>query len=180
MDEMTTDQIFKLIDAGYSKADIEAMTLPEPTPAPEPTPEPQPEPTPAPEPTPEPQPENNQEMEGLRKDLKAAQEQIQQLTQQVQQPFELPQVAAPAHAAPVVLPEAPCKAKLIHRPGSAGCAAAPRCRSARSPRRNVRSRAAPLRRASQGPLSLMIAIPPPPGFTSPAPRSARPRCRRYR
>lgn len=76
---MTTDQIFKLIDAGYSKADIEAMTQPEPTPAPDPTPEPQPDPTP------EPQPENNQELDGLRNDLKAAKEQIQQLTQQVQQ-----------------------------------------------------------------------------------------------
>ena len=74
---MTTDQIFKLIDAGYSKADIEAMMQPEPTPAPDPTPEPQPDPTPA--------PDNNQEMEGLRNDLKAAKEQIQQLTQQVQQ-----------------------------------------------------------------------------------------------
>ena len=82
---MTTDQIFKLIDAGYSKADIEAMTLPEPTPAPDPTPEPQPDPTPAPDPGPEPQPDNNPELEGLRNDLKAAKEQIQQLTQQVQQ-----------------------------------------------------------------------------------------------
>lgn len=85
MDEMTTDQIFKLIDAGYTKTEIEAMTQPEPTPAPDPTPEPQPDPTPAPDPGPEPQPEGNQEMEGLRKDLKAAQEQIQQLTQQIQQ-----------------------------------------------------------------------------------------------
>ena len=76
---MTTDQIFKLIDAGYSKADIEAMMQPEPTP------EPQPDPTPAPDPTPEPQPEGNQEMEGLRNELKAAKDQIQQLTQQVQQ-----------------------------------------------------------------------------------------------
>ena len=78
---MTTDQIFKLIDAGYSKADIEAMTLPEPTP------EPQPDPTPAPDPGPEPTPapDNNPELEGLRNDLKAAKEQIQQLTQQVQQ-----------------------------------------------------------------------------------------------
>lgn len=84
---MTTDQIFKLIDAGYSKADIEAMIQPEPTPAPDPTPEQQPDPTPAPEPQPDPKPapDNNPEMEGLRKDLKAAQEQIQQLTQQIQQ-----------------------------------------------------------------------------------------------
>ena len=74
---MTTDQIFKLIDAGYTKTEIEAMTQPEPTPAPDPTPEPQPDPTPA--------PENNPEMEGLRNDLKAAKEQIQQLTQQIQQ-----------------------------------------------------------------------------------------------
>ena len=74
---MTTDQIFKLIDAGYTKADIEAMIQPEPTPAQDPTP--------APDPGPEPQPESNQEMEGLRNDLKAAQAQIQQLTQQIQQ-----------------------------------------------------------------------------------------------
>lgn len=82
---MNTDQIFKLIDAGYTKADIEAMMQPEPTPAPDPTPEPQPDPTPAPDPGPEPQPENNQELEGLRNELKAAKDQIQQLTQQVQQ-----------------------------------------------------------------------------------------------
>ena len=82
---MTTDQIFKLIDAGYSKADIEAMIQPEPTPAPDPTPEPQPDPKPDPDPTPEPLPENNQELEGLRNELKAAKDQIQQLTQQVQQ-----------------------------------------------------------------------------------------------
>lgn len=72
---MNTDQIFKLIDAGYTKADIEAMMQPEPTPAPDPTPEPQPDPA----------PDNNPEMEGLRNELKAAKDQIQQLTQQVQQ-----------------------------------------------------------------------------------------------
>ena len=82
---MTTDQIFKLIDAGYTKTEIEAMTQPEPTPAPDPTPEPQPDPTPEPQPDPTPAPENNPEMEGLRNDLKAAKEQIQQLTQQIQQ-----------------------------------------------------------------------------------------------
>ena len=80
---MNTDQIFKLIDAGYTKADIEAMIQPEPTPAPDPTPEPQPDPTP--EPQPDPAPDNNPEMEGLRNELKAAKDQIQQLTQQVQQ-----------------------------------------------------------------------------------------------
>lgn len=81
---MTTDQIFKLLDAGYTKSEIEALTQPdpEPQPAPDPTPEPTPDP---PDPEPQPAPDSNPELEGLRNDLKAAKEQIQQLTQQVQQ-----------------------------------------------------------------------------------------------
>ena len=80
---MTTDQIFKLLDAGYTKSEIEALTQPEqPTPAPDqPDPEPTPEPTPAPDPGPEqpkPAPDSNPELEALK-------EQVQQLTQQIQQ-----------------------------------------------------------------------------------------------
>lgn len=57
---MELNEIFKLIDAGYTKADIEALTAqpapadpepaqadPEPTPAPEPAPDPEPAPAPA-------------------------------------------------------------------------------------------------------------------------------------
>ena len=55
---MTVDQIIKLIDAGYTAAEIKAMETPAPDPKPEPvpTPDPKPEPAPAPDPKPEPAP----------------------------------------------------------------------------------------------------------------------------
>lgn len=54
---MTVDQIIKLIDAGYTAAEIKAMeAAPDPKPEPAPAPDPKPEPTPAPDPTPEPAP----------------------------------------------------------------------------------------------------------------------------
>ena len=66
---MTTDQIFKPLDAGYTKSEIEALTQPDqPTPAPD-QPD-QEQPTPAPDTNPE---------------LEALKEQVQQLTQQIQQ-----------------------------------------------------------------------------------------------
>ena len=51
---MTFEQLMKLLDAGFTKAEIMALNG---TPAPAPQPEPEPEPAPAPQPEPEPQPE---------------------------------------------------------------------------------------------------------------------------
>ena len=54
---MTVDQILKLIDAGYTAAEIKAMeSAPDPKPEPAPAPDPKPEPAPAPDPKPEPAP----------------------------------------------------------------------------------------------------------------------------
>ena len=82
---MTTDQIFKLLDAGYTKSEIEALTQPEqPNPAPE-QPDPEPQPEPQDQPVPDPQPEAADGLDALRAELNAAKQQITQLTQQVQQ-----------------------------------------------------------------------------------------------
>ncbi len=66
---MTVEEIIKLIDAGYTKADIEKMQAPaaeEKQPEPEPAPEPKPE-----EKKPESEPVNAQMLQELR-DLKKA------------------------------------------------------------------------------------------------------------
>ena len=53
---MTFDQLMKLLDAGFTKAEImELNGTPAPVPQPEPEPAPQPEPEPQPEPAPAPQ-----------------------------------------------------------------------------------------------------------------------------
>ena len=53
---MTFDQLMKLLDAGFAKAEImELNGTPAPAPQPEPEPSPQPEPEPQPEPAPAPQ-----------------------------------------------------------------------------------------------------------------------------
>lgn len=58
---MTVDQIMKLLDAGYTKEEIAAMTSdPEPKPAPEEKPEQKPEPEEKPEPEPKPEPAEDQ------------------------------------------------------------------------------------------------------------------------
>ena len=57
---MTFEQLMKLLDAGFTKAEIMALNgtpAPAPQPEPEPAPAPQPEPEPAPAPQPEPEPE---------------------------------------------------------------------------------------------------------------------------
>ena len=54
---MKIEDIITLINAGYSKADIDRMVSDEPQPEPKPEPEPEPEPKPEPEPEPEPKPE---------------------------------------------------------------------------------------------------------------------------
>lgn len=77
VNKMKAEEILKLIDAGYTKTDIEAMTQPEPTP--EPQPEPQPEPEPQPDPTQEPQPEN-----GTEKRLSALEQGIADLVKAIQ------------------------------------------------------------------------------------------------
>lgn len=55
---MNVEQIIKMIDAGYTKEEIEKMTQPEPEPEPEPKPQPEPktEQEPKQEPEPKPQP----------------------------------------------------------------------------------------------------------------------------
>lgn len=74
---MTLDQIIKLLDAGYTKADIEAMQTPaQPAAAAEPEPQKDPEPVPAPdakpeEKKPESEPVNSQMLKELQ-DLKKA------------------------------------------------------------------------------------------------------------
>ena len=57
---MTFEQLMKLLDAGFTKAEIMALNgtqepAPQPEPEPEPAPAPQPEPEPEPEPAPAPQ-----------------------------------------------------------------------------------------------------------------------------
>ena len=52
---MTFEQLMKLLDAGFTKAEIMALNG-TPAPAPQPEPEPEPEPAPAPQPEPEPEP----------------------------------------------------------------------------------------------------------------------------
>ena len=47
---MNVEQIIKMIDAGYTKEEIEKMTQPEPKPEPKPEPEPEPKPEAKPEP----------------------------------------------------------------------------------------------------------------------------------
>lgn len=71
---MNVEQIIKLLDAGYTKEDIEKMN--QPAPDPEPAPETKPEPAPAPEAKPEEkktksEPVNNQMLKELQ-DLKKA------------------------------------------------------------------------------------------------------------
>ena len=56
---MTFEQLMKLLDAGFSKAEIMALNG-TPAPAPQPEPEPEPEPAPAPQPEPAPAPQNDQ------------------------------------------------------------------------------------------------------------------------
>ena len=51
---MTREELMLLLKAGYTKADIDAMDAPTPTPAPDPTPTPAPAPDPTPTPAPAP------------------------------------------------------------------------------------------------------------------------------
>lgn len=84
---MTLNEIFKLIDAGFSKADILTLagsqqTDPKPDPKPEPKPEPKEDPKPEPKPDPKPEPQETEtdklvkalglQVEGLTKALQAS------------------------------------------------------------------------------------------------------------
>ena len=64
---MTVDQIMKLLDAGYTKEEIAALTS-NPEPAPEVKPEPEPAPEVKPEPSPEVKPEPAEDQTGVRLD----------------------------------------------------------------------------------------------------------------
>lgn len=66
---MNVEQIIKMIDAGYTKEEIEKMTQPEPEPKQEPKPEP--EPKTEPEPKQEPKPADDPVLKELQ-DLKKA------------------------------------------------------------------------------------------------------------
>ena len=68
---MNVEQIIKMIDAGYTKEEIEKMTQPEPKQEPEPKPEPKQEPKPKPEPKHEPKPADDPVLKELQ-DLKKA------------------------------------------------------------------------------------------------------------
>ena len=59
---MKIEDIITLINAGYSKADIDRMVSGEPQPEPKPGPESEPEPEPKPEPESEPEPEPKPDM----------------------------------------------------------------------------------------------------------------------
>ena len=75
---MNSAEILKLIEAGYTKADIDAMNQ-EPQPEPEETPEP----APVPEPQPEPEPASN-ELAEVKEQLQETQKQLQDRIRQRQ------------------------------------------------------------------------------------------------
>lgn len=68
---MNVEQIIKMIDAGYTKEEIEQMTKPEPEPEPNPEPKTEPEPKPEPKTEPKPEPVNDPVLKELQ-DLKKA------------------------------------------------------------------------------------------------------------
>ena len=70
----------KLVNAGYTKSEIEQMQEPEPQPEPQPDPQPEPQP----EPEPEPQPDTNQ-LQELKNELTKTQKQLSDLVRQMQQ-----------------------------------------------------------------------------------------------
>ncbi len=73
---MKPEEILKLIDAGYTKEEIQAMTQPE---EPEPTPE-----EPQPEEQPAEQPAEQNELAEVRQELKTTQQQLADLVKQMQ------------------------------------------------------------------------------------------------
>ena len=75
VNKMKAEEVLKLIDAGYTKTDIEAMMQPDPTQEPQPEPQPEPEQ----QPDPEPQPEN-----GTEKRLSALEQGIADLVKAIQ------------------------------------------------------------------------------------------------
>ena len=84
---MNAEEILKLIDAGYTKSEIESIMMPAQEPKQEPAQEPnqEPEQEPNQEPAQEQNQEVNPEIANLQNDLNAAKKQIEQLTKQMQQ-----------------------------------------------------------------------------------------------
>ena len=81
---MNSTEILKLIEAGYTKSDIDAMNQ-APAAEPEETPAAEPEETPAAEPEQEPQPEPaSNEMAEVKEQLQETQKQLQDLIRQMQ------------------------------------------------------------------------------------------------
>ena len=70
---MTTDQIFKLIDAGYTKEDIEKMTVPETE-----------QPQPAEQPAEQPKVPENKDIERLTNTVKTLEDRIADMVRQMQ------------------------------------------------------------------------------------------------
>ena len=68
---MNVEQIIKMIDAGYTKEEIEKMTQPEPEPKPQPEPKTEQEPKQEPEPKPQPKTAEDPVLKELQ-DLKKA------------------------------------------------------------------------------------------------------------
>ena len=77
---MNSAEVLKLIEAGYTKADIDAMNQ-APAAEPEETPEAEPEQEPQPEPQPEPA---NTELAEVKEQLQETQKQLQDLIRQMQ------------------------------------------------------------------------------------------------
>lgn len=66
---MTIDNIISLVNAGFTKEEIKAMTgapAPDPAPAPAPAPAPDPAPAPTPDPAPAPTPEYKELLESMK------------------------------------------------------------------------------------------------------------------
>ena len=78
---MKYDDIMKLVNAGFTAEQIQAMEAPAPAPAPDPTPAPAPDPTPAPAPDPTPAPAPVPDLSAT---LGAMQQTINQLAAAVQ------------------------------------------------------------------------------------------------
>lgn len=76
---MDLKDIINLINAGYTKEEIEKLSKPEPKPEPQLEPKPEPEPKPEQEPKPEPKPEPEMPFEKLANEMKKMSESVTSL-----------------------------------------------------------------------------------------------------
>ena len=84
---MTIDDILKLVNAGYTREEIDKMQQApgnNPDPDPGPGPDPDPGPDPGPDPDPGNDPGSNQELEQLRQELTQTQTELKNLVKQMQ------------------------------------------------------------------------------------------------